>query len=190
MKNIFTRFLRFTAIILLVLSFTALPLRAYEGQFSAVNDRYGIRSSVNAGFRLTIPFGPTKRSEDRVKYGLQLSLHREFNEGAGWNNYGRVALRQSFNAEIMSLNFSENGFKSLSLVGQPMFVYKNGVLMAVEDAEGDGQEEEKGSNTGWYIAGGVVLLAGLSAIAAKQAVDGIGNSVVEIINNLGNGSGG
>ena len=158
MKNIITRFLSFTSVILLILSFTALPLRAYEGQFSAVNDRYGIRSSVNAGFRLTIPFGPTKRSEDRVKYGLQLSLRREFNEEAGWNNYGRVALRQSFNAEIMSLNFTENGFKGLSLVGQPMLVYKNGVLMAVEDAEGDGQEEEKGNGNGWLIAGGVVLL--------------------------------
>ena len=191
MKNIIKQSSRFISAILLwilILSFTILPLRAYEGQYSAVNDRYGIRSSVNAGFRLTIPFGPTKRSKDRVKYGLQLSLRQEFNEGAIWNDYSRTVPGQSFNAEIMSLNFSERGFKELSLAGQPTFVYKDGVLMAVEEGEGEDQPEKKGSNTKWYVIG-VVALGGL-VLGAREVAKSVGETIGEIIVDITNGAGG
>ncbi|GEM_PF-6793899 len=108
-----------------------------------------------------------KNTKIKVKYGFQLNLRREFNNNVGWNNYGYMMTSQSFNAEIMSLNFSENGFNGLSLAGQQTLIYKNGVLMA---AEGN---DKKGSGKGWYIAGGVVLvlLAG-GLIAASQAFDG------------------
>jgi hypothetical protein len=62
----------------------------------------------------------------------------------------------------MSLNFSENGFKGLSLAGQQTLIYKNGVLMAAE-----GENKEGGGN-GWHIAGGVVL--GIVAVAALGVI--------------------
>ena len=145
------------------MSFAILPVRAYDGQYSAFDNQSGLRSSINAGFRLSIPFGPTKKSEDKVRYGLQLNLRREFNNGAGWNAYGHMTPPQTFNADIMSLNFSENGFKGLSLAGQQTLIYKDGVLMAAEG------EDKKGGGNGWLILGGVVLLvAGGGVIATKN----------------------
>ncbi|PCJ35848.1 MAG: hypothetical protein COA93_02550 [Alphaproteobacteria bacterium] len=166
MKKIITQLHRFTfriTLSTLIVSFAALPVHAYEGQYSAFNNNNGLRSGINAGFRLRIPFGPTKKYDDKVKYGFQLNLRREFNNNVGWNNYGYMTTSQSFNAEIMSLNFSENGFNGLSLAGQQTLIYKNGVLMAAE-----GEDKEGGGN-GWLIVGGVVLLvAGGAAIATKD----------------------
>ncbi len=156
-----------TALSTLVVSFAALPVQAYEGQYSAFNNNSSLRSSINAGFRLRVPFGPTKKTEDKVKYGFQLNLRQEFNNGTGWNSYGQMTPPQTFNADIMSLDFSENGFKGLSLAGQQTLIYKNGVLMAAEG------EDKKGGGNGWLIAGGVVLLLGGAVLAASKVGDGI-----------------
>lgn len=174
MKKIITQLHKFasrTALSTLVVSFAALPVQAYEGQYSAFNNNSGMGSSINAGFRLRVPFGPTKKSEDKVKYGFQLNLRQEFNNGTGWNAYGHMTPPQTFNVDIMSLDFSENGFKGLSLAGQQTLIYKNGVLMAVEG------NDKKGSGKGWYIAGGVVLvlLAGGLAFALRDDVQLFGD---------------
>ncbi len=153
----------------LIVSFAALPVQAYEGQYSAFNNNSTLRSSINAGFRLTIPFGPTKKSEDKVKYGFQLGFRREFSNGAGWNGYAYRDTAQTFNADIVSLNFSENGFKGLSLAGQQTLIYKNGVLMAAES------DNKEGGGYGWLIAGGVVLLGG-AVLGVKKSVSGLGPS--------------
>jgi hypothetical protein len=150
----------------LVMSFAALPVQAYEGQYSMFNNNSGLRSSINAGFRLSIPFGPTKKSEDIVKYGFQLNLRREYSNSAGWNNYGYTNTNQTFNSDIMSLNFSENGFKGLSLAGQQTLIYKDGVLRAADN------KDKKGGSNGWLIAGGVALvLVGGAVFAASKAFD-------------------
>ncbi len=174
MKKIIPQLHKFasrTALSTLVMSFATLPVQAYEGQYSAFDNQSGLRSSINAGFRLSIPFGPTKKTEDKVRYGLQLNLRREFNNDAGWNTYGHMTPPQTFNVDIMSLNFSENGFKGLSLAGQQTLIYKNGVLMAAE-----GENKEGGGN-GWLIIGGVVLLI---AGGAALTVNNIKNTVNDI----------
>ena len=107
-----------------------------------------------------MPFGPTKKSEDKVKYGFQINLRREFNNNAGWNNHRYLNTPQSFNAEIMSLNFSENGFNGLSLAGQKTLIYKDGVLRLDK-----GQVEESGGNAFLFgMAIGVGVLAGVGVI--------------------------
>ncbi len=168
MKNIITYLYKFSsrlALSALMVSYSFLPAQAYGGPYSDFDNQSGLRNSVNAGFRLTIPFGPTKKSEDKVKYGFQLNLRREYNN-SGWNGFGNMNRSQTFNADILSLDFSENGFKGLSLAGQQAFIYKNSVLMATEG--------EGGSNRGWYIAGGVVLVivggAALAVIAISNDI--------------------
>jgi len=174
MKKIITQLHKFasrTALSTLVVSFATLPVQAYEGQYSAFDNQSGLRSSINAGFRLSIPFGPTKKSEDIVKYGFQINLRHEFNKNVGWTDYSHMPATRAFNTEIIALNFSEDGFNGLSLAGQQTLIYKNGVLMA---AEGN---DKKGSGKGWYIAGGVVLvlLAGGLAFALRDDVQLFGD---------------
>ncbi len=98
---------------------STMPVKAYEGH-------YGLSNSINAGFRLSIPFGPTKKSDDKVKYGFQVELHREFTITADYFSHQRI-----LKADLFSVNFSENGFKNLSLVGQNVAVYQNGQLEVV-----------------------------------------------------------
>lgn len=45
--------------------------------------------------------------------------------------------RQYINMDLMSLNFSESGFRNLSLAGT--FVYKDGVLRAASDGMSGGK---------------------------------------------------
>lgn len=132
----------------LAASFLTLPAYAYE-------DRYGMRNSINAGFRLNIPFGPTKRNEDKVKYGLQLSFRREFKGSYNFRTDGHMAGLQIYNADIMSLNFSENGFKSLSFAGQDQIIYKDGKISPAYQA--NISSVGKGILIG---AGGIIILAG------------------------------
>lgn len=93
---------------------STMPVKAYEGQ-------YGLSNSINTGFRLSIPFGPTKKFDDKIKYGFQIELHREFSNTADYFNHQRI-----LKADLFSVNFSENGFKNLSLVGQNVVTYQNG----------------------------------------------------------------
>ncbi len=133
----------------LTASFLTLPAHAYE-------ERYGIKNSINAGFRLSVPFGPTKRNEDKVKYGLQLSFRREFNDGNGFRTDGHMAGLKIYNSDIMSLNFSENGFKSVSFAGQDQIVFKDGKLLSGHQANMN--DVSKGILIG---AGGIIILAGV-----------------------------
>ncbi len=134
----------------LIMSFSIMPAYSYDGQYLAFGNQSGVRSSINAGFRLTIPFGPTKKSADKVKYGFQINLRREYNN-SGWNGFGNMNRSQTFNADILSLNFSENGFKGLSLAEQQTLIYKNGVLMAAE-----GKKKKKGGS-GFLLGIGIGL---------------------------------
>jgi len=155
-----------TALSTLVVSFSILPVYAYDGQYLAFDNLSGLRSSINAGFRLTIPFGFTKKSEDKVKYGFQLNLRREFTNSAGWNSYGYMTTSRAFNVDILSLDFSENGFKGLTLAGQQALIYKNGVLMAAE-----GKDKESGGNGflfGMAIGAGVLVAAGVINTVTKN----------------------
>jgi len=115
-----------------------------------------MRNSINAGFRLSIPFGPTKRNEDKVKYGLQLSFRREFKGSNGFRTDGHMAGLKIYNADIMSLNFSENGFKSVSFAGQDQIIYKDGKLLSGHQANMN--DVSKGILIG---AGGIIVLAGV-----------------------------
>lgn len=136
---------------LLAVSLLTLPLQAYE-------DHYGRGNSINAGFRLMIPFGPVKQNEDRIKYGLQMSFRREVSD-FNFRNDGHMSGPRTFNGEIMSLNFSENGFKSLSLAGQDRFVYQDSVFRAAENSE---SSEEEGGMNGWVL--GLIIGAGVVAV--------------------------
>ena len=154
------RYISRMALSAVIVSFSILPVQAFQGQYSAFNDNHGLRSSINAGFRLSIPFGPTSRAEDKIKYGFQLNLRREFNNNAGWNNHRYLNTTQTLNADIISLNFSENGFKGLSLADQETFIYKDGVLRLDEgkDKEGGG----KGWLFGMAIGVGILVVVGVS----------------------------
>jgi len=174
MKNIIYRTSSVTSKIFLstlIFSLAALPVYAYDGQYSTFDNQSGLKSSITAGFRLSIPFGPTKKSKDKVRYGFQLNLRRDLNNSVGWNGYGYMSGPQTFNAELVSLDFSENGFKGLSFAGRQTLIYKNGVLMAVED------KDEKDGGHGWLIA---ALLVG-GAVAASQAGKGVGRAIGEAI---------
>ncbi|VAW03424.1 hypothetical protein MNBD_ALPHA01-1764, partial [hydrothermal vent metagenome] len=56
----------------MTISFTLMPVQAYAQDYY-LNDR-----SLNAGFYLRVPFGPTKKDEDRLKYGLRLNMTQQF----------------------------------------------------------------------------------------------------------------
>jgi len=105
---------------------------------SHAQDYYLNDRSLNAGFYLRVPFGPTKKNEDKLKYGLRLNMTQEFNGGARWDNNYPLSNRPMLNADLISFNFSENGFQNLSLVGQKTFVYQNGMLRMnyAEDKKG------------------------------------------------------
>ncbi|MCF6215228.1 MAG: hypothetical protein L3J58_03535 [Emcibacter sp.] len=118
-----------------------------------LNDR-----SLNAGFYLRLPFGPTKKNEDRLKYGLRLNMTQEINDGARWNNNYPLSGRYILNADLISLNFSESGFRNLSLVGQKTFLYQNG-LLRMNYAEG----KKGGIGKTIFLIGAV---GGLALVAA------------------------
>ncbi|MCF6215229.1 MAG: hypothetical protein L3J58_03540 [Emcibacter sp.] len=134
----------------------------------AYNDLYIQNKSLNAGFYLRIPFGPTKKNEDRLKYGLQLNMTQEINGGARWNNNYPLSGRQMLSADLISLNFSESGFRNLSLVGQKTFVYHNGVLRVEESDDSEGGT----STITWVFATiGIVTVAGAAAFAIAASDD-------------------
>lgn len=113
-------------IIAVMISFTLLPVQSHARDF------YQGRN-VSAGLYLRIPFGPTKRNDDRLKYGLRLNMSREFNNMR--NGAAPFAGRQYINMDLMSVNFSESGFRNLSLAGRKTLVYRDGVLRAASDDE-------------------------------------------------------
>ncbi len=129
-----------------------MPVQAHAQDYY-LNDR-----SLNAGFYLRIPFGPAKKNEDRLKYGLRLNMTQEFSGPARWNDNYPLSSRQMLNADLVSFNFSEGGFQNLSLVGQKTFVYQNG-LLRMNYAEG----KKGGFGKTIFIIGAV---AGLGLIAA------------------------
>lgn len=146
------------------LSITLVPTRAYA-------ENYTQNNSVHAGIYLRIPFGQTKKNQDGLKYGLRLNMTREFNNSPQWKPGFQLDSRQTFNADILSLNFSENGFRDMSFAGRKAFIYQNGVLRAAE-AEG----KEGGTSTVvWVLATvGVVVLAGTAAFAISISKCGNG----------------
>lgn len=95
---------------------SVLPVYAEVGNFYP-------RSSINAGIRFSVLLGPAK---GRARYGLHMSFNREFHNITSQLNY-----TQSYKADLVSLNFSESGFKGLSLVGQDMIISQNGGLEVV-----------------------------------------------------------
>ncbi len=125
---------------------------------SHAQDYYLNDRSLNAGFYLRIPFGPAKKDEDGLKYGLRLNMTQEFNGGSRWNDNYPLSNRQMLNADLVSLNFSEGGFRNLSLVGQKTFIYQNGMLR-MNYAEG--KKGEFGKTI--FMVGAV---AGLGLVAA------------------------
>ncbi|VAW06807.1 hypothetical protein MNBD_ALPHA01-776 [hydrothermal vent metagenome] len=129
-----------------------MPVQAHAQDYY-LNDR-----SLNAGFYLRVPFGPTKKDEDRLKYGLRLNMTQQFNGGSRWENNYPLSNRQMLNADLVSLNFSEGGFRNLSLVGQKTFVYQNGMLR-MNYAEG----KKGGFGKTIFMVGAV---AGLGLVAA------------------------
>ena len=136
----------------LATSFTLMPVQAYAQDYYRSN-------SVNAGFYLRVPFGPTKKNEDKMKYGLRLNMTREVSYSPGWRSHYSLDNRQTFNADIMSLNFSENGLRNLSIAGRKTFTYQDGLLRF------EGEEKEEGTHPvvgGLAIVGGLILLGGLA----------------------------
>ncbi len=135
---------------------------------SHAQDYYLNDRSLNAGFYLRVPFGPTKKDEDRLKYGLRLNMTQQFNGGSQWDNNYPLSNRYMVNADLVSLNFSESGFRNLSLVGQKTFVYHNGVLRAEGTEKGEGGT----STVTWIFATvGVLALAGTAAFAIAASDD-------------------
>ncbi|VAV95265.1 hypothetical protein MNBD_ALPHA01-128 [hydrothermal vent metagenome] len=163
MKNKFTDKILLSA---LTISFLTIPTHASESY-------HGLRNSINAGFRLSIPFGPTKQSEDKIKYGLQMSFRRELNNSYNFSNDGHMSVPQIYNADILSLDFSENGFKGLSLAGRETFIYQDGIFKAAESTEENGGMS--GLTLGLIIGAGVITV-GISAffitVCAKNRCDG------------------
>ncbi|VAW03427.1 hypothetical protein MNBD_ALPHA01-1765 [hydrothermal vent metagenome] len=129
---------------------------------SHAQDYYLNDRSLNAGFYLRVPFGPTKKDEDRLKYGLRLNMTQQFNGGSQWDNNYPLSNRQMLNADLVSLNFSEGGFRNLSLVGQKTFVYQNGMLrMNYADGKKGGT-----STVIWVLAAVGVVVVGVSVVSA------------------------
>lgn len=156
----------------LTLSFTLLPVQSYAQGF--YQDR-----SVSAGIYLRIPFGPTKKNDDRLKYGLRLNMSQEFSNSSRWNGGSPFESYQTVNVDLMSLNFSERGFRDLSFAGRQTLIYRNGILRAAGKDGEDGKEEEGGTSTFvWVLATiGVVTAGAIAAVA------------IELGGSCGNGSG-
>jgi hypothetical protein len=145
-KKTYSRFY----ISLLLILFFSFPSQAYS-------DLYGQRNSVNAGFYLHIPFGPTRKNDDRLKYGLRLNMSQQFSNGPGWRDEFSLGNRQYLNMDLMSLNFTESGFRDMSLAGRQAFVYQDGLLKFADDSK------KKGGTSPliWVFAGlgALVLIA-------------------------------
>lgn len=163
--QIISRFLLLLLVAGITTSFTLLPVRAYAGDYYRNN-------SVNAGVFLRIPFGPTKKNDDKIKYGLRLNMNREFNYRTQWNSDFRLDGRQTFNTDIVSLNFSENGFKNIAFAGRQVFIYKNGMLYAA-----DAESEEGGTSTFVWVLATVGVLSLASAAAFAISVSKCGNGI-------------
>ena len=67
-----------------------------------------------------------------MTYGLRLNMTREFHYRSQMNPGFALNGRQIFRADLLSFNFSENGFRNLSLVGQEAVIYQNGLFRAAE----------------------------------------------------------
>ncbi|VAV94894.1 hypothetical protein MNBD_ALPHA02-65 [hydrothermal vent metagenome] len=136
----------------------------------AFNDFYQRGNSINAGFYLRIPFGPTKKNEDRLKYGLRLNMSQELGSRQIWNPGFRLNNQRTLNADIMSFNFSENGFNNIAFAGQQAFIYQNGQLRFA------GKDSKKGGTSTiiWIFAG--VGAAMIVAVVVNQVTKNDGNN--------------
>ena len=146
---------RFVSVLLLfttLFSMIALPARAYD-------DRLDLRKSFTAGFRLTIPLGATDRRADKVRYGLQLNMRGEVYGRDLDGAYSFMRGPRVHNARLVSLDFTEQGLKSLSLAGQPALNFRPDAL------EGN-YDERQNLNTGLAIGIGVGLALAVIALAA------------------------
>lgn len=133
----------------------------------AFNDLYHQINSVNAGIYLRIPFGATKKNQDGLKYGLRLNMTREFSNNLQWNTGGTLDYRQMFNADLLSLNFSESGFRDMSFAGNEALIYRNGaVKFAVDDDQKDGTHPVI-----WMFAGVGTAVLALVAVSAVVTDD-------------------
>ncbi len=158
--NILSGLLFFSLLTCLTLSFTLLPVQSHA------QDYYQSRS-VNAGFYLRMPFGPTKKNEDRLKYGLRLNMTQNFSNSPQWRDGFRLDNSQYINMDLMSLNFSEGGFQNLSFAGQKTLIYQNGILRAADEGENGG-----GTSTFVWILGGIGIVS--IGVITAVAID-VGN---------------
>lgn len=132
-ENSYSKHTSFLTVFLFNLLITALglcltlPVQAYENDYMQNN-------SLDAGIYLHIPFGPAKKNTARLNYGLRFSLNREFTNNYR-NNMFQLNNRQLFTADLLSVNFSENGFRGLAFAGQETFIMQNGVLKATDEGK-------------------------------------------------------
>ena len=73
--------------------------------------------------------------------------------------------RQTFNADLLSLNFNERGFRNMSLVGRETLIYRNGILSA---AKTEGQKGGTSIGEAALMGLGVLAAAGGIALALRE----------------------
>lgn len=135
----------------------ALPAQAQsDAGYGSEFDRLG----MNAGVKLTVPFGAqSKAKKDKARLGLTLSLdHQSQNRWSGLTN--------SKSADMLELGFYENGTPNLSFLGEDLYA-------PLFDPNYQQDEQANMSNTTIYILVGaaVVASAALLVVATNEYVD-------------------
>ncbi|MEP3656103.1 MAG: hypothetical protein ABJO36_14500 [Litorimonas sp.] len=123
---------------------------------------------ISSGVKLTIPFSAKNDSyKEKARFGWTLSV-----DSPSQRLLGGLSSAQSTN--VLELGFFENGQPNMMLIGQNIYapIFDPSQMRADSGEESVSPEKSK---TILYVAGGALLLGGLTVAITSEAIDDLVN---------------
>jgi len=150
---------KLSGLILSLISISFITLPATAQSFDDGRD-----SAAYAGLYMSVPLASQRTAHTKdFKFGFKAGLRQDIR----YTKNGLVKT-STYTADMLDLNFSEQGFNKLSLAGTPLiFEDYAGQIQYMDGDEGGS------SNTILWVAGGILVL-GAVAVAALcfKSIDG------------------
>ena len=138
----------------------------FRGSYS-LGETHG-HIGISSGVKLTIPFSAKNDShKEKARFGWTLSL-----DNPSQGLLGGLSSTQS--THVLELGFFENGQPNMMLMGQNIYapIFDPSQMKADSGEESISPEKSK---TILYVAGGALLLGGLTVALASEASDDLVN---------------
>lgn len=145
------------------LTFSTPASFAQDNMFSS-GDPFANKNAAQVGIYLKLPFsgGLKNFKKDKLQFGASLGFKRNFSSNYR-TNFEMFNSHRQITLNVLDLKFNENGFKTISLVGQDLRGLKEGDIVFLKDAEG---KTSTGNIILYTLAGigGISLIIGLTTM--------------------------